>query len=282
MPTPPPPPVAVSQRLAEAAAAKQSLLCVGLDPLPERLPPDFPRDARGVREFCTAIVEAALPHAIAFKPNLAYFEALGAPGWQALEDVIAAIDGRAVVIADAKRGDIGHTAEQYASAIFGRLGCDAVTLSPYLGHDSLLPFLRYPGKLLYVLALTSNPGAAELQLRSAPEEPLYVHSIRMALSAREFLADAERDLAEIGFVAGATQAGHFQRIREEAPEAELLVPGIGAQGGSVADVLRYGKGRSRQALLLNSSRGILYAGSGADFREQAARAAEALRQQTWP
>lgn len=281
MPPPNAPPLAVSQRLAEAATAKQSLLCVGLDPLPERLPAGLPPDATGVRDFCTTIVDATLPHAIAYKPNLAFFEALGGAGWDALAAVVQHIGARAVVIADAKRGDIGHTATQYARAVFDQLGCDAVTLSPYMGQDSLTPFLQYPGKLLYILALTSNAGASDLQLRPAPDEPLFVHSIRMALAARASLADGDRGLAEAGFVVGATRPEHFRRVREEAPDAELLVPGIGAQGGSVADVLGAGKGQTRPALLLNSSRKILYAGNQADWQERAAQAAEALKNQTW-
>jgi orotidine-5'-phosphate decarboxylase len=260
-----------ADRLRAAQAASGSRLCVGLDPDPARLPAGLrartPADA--VAAFCRAVIEATAPYACAYKPNLAFFEALGAPGWRAFEDVVAAVPDDRLVIADAKRGDIGNTAAHYAEAFFDRLRCDAVTVSPYMGRDALEPFLKHRGRCAFALVLTSNPGAADLQELSVDGRPLYEHVARLAVDA------AGGRPGEVGFVVGATRPERMAALREAYPEVPFLVPGVGAQGG---DPRAVAEASGAGPLLVNSSRGILYASRGADFAGAAGRAAEALRE----
>lgn len=260
-----------SEKLRAAQSAAQSRLCVGLDPDPERLPTPLRGrpPAEAVAAFCRAIVEATAEVACAFKPNLAFFEALGADGWRAFEEVVAAIPSDRIVIADAKRGDIGSTAARYAEAFFGRLGCDAVTVSPYMGRDALAPFLAHPGHCAFSLVLTSNPSASDLQELKAGGVPLYHHAARLAVEA------ASGQPGEVGFVVGATRPERLAELRAAYPDVPFLVPGVGAQGGDAAAVVAAaGSG----PLLVNSSRGVLYASGGADFAEAARWAAEQLRE----
>lgn len=260
---------AFAARLAEAHNRFDSLLCVGLDPDPQRFPAGFSRDEAGIKAFNRAIVDATAEHACAFKPQIAYFAALGAEG--ALEDCMAYIRKRAphaLLILDAKRGDIGDTAKRYAQEAFERYGADAVTVNPYLGTDSLAPFLAYEDRATIVLCRTSNPGGAEFQ--ETPEaDPLYLRVARTA-------ATTWAEMGNVMLVAGATRPRELAAIRTVAPSLPLLVPGVGAQGGDPEAVLAAGLDAQGRGLLINSSRGILYASQGPDFAEAAAQAAAEL------
>ena len=270
-------PLPFSARLAAAVAAAGAPVCVGLDPDPERLPAPFASlagaaSAEAAAEFCTAIVEACAPVAAAFKPNLAFFEAYGADGWRALERVAQAVrqSGRLLVL-DGKRGDIGNTGRRYAASQFDRLGADAATVAPYMGADSLTPFLEHAGRCAFVLVATSNPGGADLQRLTVDGQPLYREAARLAVRATSGRP------GEAGFVVGATRPEVLAQLREAHPEVPFLVPGVGAQGGSPADVLNRNNGGP---LLVNASRSILYASAGDGFaqaaRDATARLAETL------
>lgn len=250
-------------RLIAAQTATGSLICVGLDPLPDRLPEplrNLPDKVEAVRLFCKEIIAATADVACAYKPNLAFFEALGARGWEIFEDLVDTIPDDRIIIADAKRGDIGSTADLYAEAFFGRLLCDGITVSPYMGSDALTPFLQYPGTCTFALVLTSNPGAEDLQLKQIDGEPLYKHTARMAVAA------AKDQPGEIGFVVGATRPALLGDLRTEFPDVPFLVPGVGTQGGSYEDVLKANK---NGPILINLGRSVLYASSGNDFAEKA-------------
>ena len=250
---------------------KKSFLCVGLDIDMARIPAHIHREAHPVFAFNKAIIDATADLAVAYKPNLAFYEALGTEGMSQLEmtvDYIRSKDPNLFIIADAKRGDIGNTAEQYAKAFFLHYDFDAITLSPYMGRDSIEPFLQFPGKWAIVLGLTSNPGSADFQLlRVENDQPLYEHVFMQAA--------AWGNTDNLMFVVGATQPGHFRSIRRIVPDHFLLVPGVGAQGGSVEMVVENGRS-SGGGLLINNSRGILYAGNGRDFAEKARQAALAM------
>jgi orotidine-5'-phosphate decarboxylase len=258
-----------------------SLLCVGLDPDAERLPGAWRGDSGKFFDFCAAIVEATADLACAFKPQIAYFAAAGAEAQ--LQGLIAFIHERAPgvpVILDAKRGDIGATAEQYAREAFERYKADALTLSPYMGHDSVAPYLAYPGKGLFLLCRTSNPGGADLQHQRLARGGLLFEEV-----ARQVAGPWAEGVApgRLGLVVGATYPEELARVRALAPRAPLLIPGIGAQGGDAratlaaaalpADVAASEAG----PLVINSSRAILYASSGADFAQAARQAALATR-----
>lgn len=250
---------------------KKSYLCVGLDIDMTRIPAHLHREINPVFAFNRAIIDATADLAIAYKPNLAFYEALGTDGMKQLEmtvDYIRSKDPNLFIIADAKRGDIGNTAEQYAKAFFLHYDFDAITLSPYMGRDSIEPFLQFPGKWAIILALTSNPGAADFQMLNVDDDqPLYEHVLMQSIS----WGTPDNTM----FVVGATRPEHFRSIRRIAPEHFLLVPGVGAQGGSVDMVVENGKS-ARGGLLINNSRGILYAGSGLDYAEKARAAAEKM------
>ena len=266
---PPPHPAPFADRLAAAVAEAGAPLCVGLDPDPDRLPPAFAAGgADGAAAFCAAVVEATAPRAAAFKPNLAFFEAYGPDGWDALSSVCAAVRraGRLLVL-DGKRGDIGNTGRRYASALYDGLGADAATVAPYMGADSVSPFLEHPGRCAFVLVATSNPGGADLQALDVGGEPLYRRVARLAVEAEPDGGGAA------GFVVGATRPALLAGLREAYPGVPFLVPGVGAQGGSAAEVLDANAGGP---LLVNSSRGILYASRGPDFAAAAAEAAADL------
>ncbi|TSA36878.1 MAG: orotidine-5'-phosphate decarboxylase [Porphyromonadaceae bacterium] len=250
---------------------KKSFLCVGLDIDLARIPAHLHREAHPVFSFNRAIIDATADLAVAYKPNLAFYEALGTDGINQLEmtvDYIRSKDPNLFIIADAKRGDIGHTAEKYAKAFFFHYDFDAITLSPYMGKDSIEPFLQFPGKWAIILALTSNPGASDFQLLNVnQDQPLYEHVLMQAITWGT--------TDNLMFVVGATRSEHFRNIRRIAPDHFLLVPGIGAQGGSMEMVIDNGKS-SKGGLLINNSRGILYAGSGLDFAEKARAAAHRM------
>ena len=243
-------------------------LCLGIDPHPDRLPGDLSRDVRGVETFARGIVEAAAEHAVAVKINVAFFEAFGADGWAALAAVRREVPPDLLCVLDAKRGDIGTTAERYAAGLLGHLEADAVTLSPYLGEDAIEPFLAYPGRLVYVLARTSNPSAPRVQELVADGEP--VHR-RVAVWVAERWGDGR-----VGLVVGATTPDELVRLRELVPGPGFLVPGVGAQGGDLAAAVRSCAGTLAPGLV-SISRGIAEASAGIDWKSAAASAAEAYR-----
>ena len=234
-------------RLDERARKTGSLLCVGLDPHPSDLP-EFTAEA--ARAFCLRLIQATADQVAAFKPNAAFFEALGPAGWQALRDVIAAVPEDVPVILDAKRGDIASTAEAYASSAFTLLGADAVTLNPYLGHDSLEPFLRDPLHAAFLLCKTSNPGAGDLQ------DLALANAAGTLYEAVARLAQAWNVRGNIGLVVGATQPGALRRVRLAAPDLWFLAPGIGAQGADLQAALASGLRADGLGMLLNVSRSI--------------------------
>jgi len=251
------------ERLSARSVAVGSVLCVGLDPDPTALPPGFPADIRGIERFAMLIVEATIPMAAAIKPNLAFFEAFGWQGIAALERVRATIPPDVPVVADAKRGDIGSTADRQAVALFDILAADAVTVSPYLGEAAIAPLLERPDRFAYVLCRTSNPGAEELQglvvapdgAIDAPADPLYARVARRVATWGPG--------GTVGLVVGATAPAELPAIRALAPGLAFLVPGVGAQGGEIEPVLHHGPATARPAggrpgggLLVNVSRGI--------------------------
>ncbi len=243
------------------------MLCVGLDPVLDQLPAGIKRDAGGVADFCRRIIDATLDLAVAYKPNLAFFECLGVPGMEAFAKTCAHVPPTHFLIADAKRGDIGNTAERYAQTFFMTYGCHAVTVAPYMGRDSIEPFL-IDGHWAVVLGLTSNSGSADFeQSLMASGRPLWEHVL---VTCAEFGTPDN-----MMFVTGATKPDDFSRIRELVPEHFLLVPGIGAQGGDLEGVLRHGR-IAGGGLLINSSRGILYASGGSDFEAAARHEARVL------
>lgn len=263
-------------KLLHAERLNQSMLCVGLDPEPSKFPGAWKDDANRILEFCQAIVDATRDLVIAYKPQIAYFAAHGAES--ALEQLIAHIRRVAPevpVILDAKRGDIGSTAEQYAREAFVRYGADAVTLSPFMGFDSIEPYLRYEDKGLILLCRTSNPGGSDLQAqRLASGDMLYEHIARMAQGPWN-------KTGQLSLVVGATFPGEIERVRELAPTVPLLIPGIGAQGGDAAATVRAGwrsqGGKTVAPIIVSSSRAVLYAGNGDDFAAKAREAAQATR-----
>ena len=261
-----------TDKLRAASAQHNSLLCVGLDPEPARFPGAWQGDASKIFDFCAAIVDATADIAQSFKPQIAYFAAHRAE--DQLEQLMAhmrRVAPQVPVILDAKRGDIGSTAEQYAKEAFERYQADCVTLSPFMGFDSVLPYLKYEGKGAYLLCRTSNPGGDDLQsqrLASVDGQPLlYEHIARLAQGPWNVNG-------QLGLVVGATYPTEIARVREIAPTLPLLIPGVGAQGGDAKATVQ--AGLTAQGLIsVNSSRAILYASSGADFAD-AARA-EAIR-----
>jgi orotidine-5'-phosphate decarboxylase len=254
-----------SERLRAAVRDAGAALCVGLDPDLGRLPSGLARSASGVVEFCLAITDATRDVAAAFKPNLAFFEALGPDGRAALAAVCAHVraSGRLLVL-DGKRGDIGNTGRLYAGALFDGLGGDAATVAPYMGRDSLAPFLGHEGRCAFVLVATSNAGADDVQALDVRGEPLYRHVARMAVAATAGTA------GEVGFVVGATRPDVLASLRAEHPTVPFLVPGVGAQGGSPAETMAANAGGP---VLVNVGRDVLYASSGPDYAAAAARAA---------
>lgn len=257
--------------LYDRIVERESFLCVGLDPDISRLPKGISQDIDGVKTFLLNIIEATLPYAVAFKPNFAFFEAFGSMGWDVLSEIIQAIPNSHLVIGDAKRGDIGNTAAQYAQAIFGTLGCDAVTVSPYMGMDTVAPFLAHDNKWTILLTLTSNPGSADFQrLKLENGETLWEDVLKAGVK----IAGPDR----IMFVVGATHPNDFRRVREIAPDHFLLVPGFGAQQGSLKEVAQYGFNH-QCGILANVSRAILYASSEPDFLTAASKVAQQYQQE---
>ena len=258
------------EKLLTASRKNKSLLCIGLDPDPELMPSQIK-----VFEFNKAIIEATSDLVCAYKLNLAFYEALGDEGLDALKGTIKYIPGNIPIIGDAKRGDIGNTAKAYAKAIFANLGFDATTVNPYLGFDSIEPFIDYSDKGVFILCRTSNAGAVDFQsLRCETElgyRPLFE---LVALKASQWNIHGN-----IGLVIGATYPEELRLIRQAHPDMPLLIPGIGAQGGDIALAVRYGVDAQEERAILNSSRQIIYASREGDFAQAARRVTSSLREQ---
>jgi orotidine-5'-phosphate decarboxylase len=243
---------------------------VGLDPDPQRIPEILKNDPDPILSFNRAIIEATRDLCVAYKPNTAFYESAGSKGWKTLEDTCALLPDTHFRIADAKRGDIGNTSKRYAEAFFGQMDFDAITVAPYMGIDSVSPFLEFEGKTVILLGLTSNKGSGDFQRLDAEGQPLFEQVIRKA----QDWSDANQMM----FVIGATHPQDFNHIRSLAPDHFFLVPGVGAQGGDLQAVAQHGM-NNRCGLLVNSSRGILYASDGSDFAEAARAEAEKLQLQ---
>lgn len=262
------------QELVENIRRKGSFLCVGLDSDIKKLPAHLLQCENPVLEFNKAIIDATAPYCVAYKPNLAFYEASGVDGWKTLEETVRYIRQNypdQFIIADAKRGDIGNTSDLYARSFFDHLDVDALTVAPYMGKDSVTPFLGRKGKWVILLALTSNAGSADFQmLRLDNGRRLFEQVIE---TSKQWAGDDE-----MMYVVGATQGRFFEDIRRVAPTNFLLVPGVGAQGGSLEEVAKYGMSKDC-GLLVNSSRGIIFASRDEDFAHAAAAEAARLAQQ---
>lgn len=259
------------QELIAQIKAKQSFLCVGLDTDPARIPAHLLHEEDPVFAFNKAIIDATKEYAVAYKPNIAFYECMGPKGWESLRKTIEYIPDNCFVIADAKRGDIGNTSSYYAKTFFEYLQCDAVTVAPYMGEDSVTPFQDYVGKWVILLALTSNKGALDFQfMTDINGEELYK---RVLKKSAKWGTDEN-----LMYVVGATRAEGIGEVRKLVPNHFFLVPGVGAQGGSLEDVAHYGWNKDC-GLLVNASRSILYASTGTDFAEKAALEAQELQQQ---
>jgi orotidine-5'-phosphate decarboxylase len=258
-----------TQQLLAIQKSRQSLLCVGLDTDPAKLPESLRGASEPVLEFNRRIIAATADVACAYKLNLAFYEAAGEKGWSLLRETLAAIPAGVITIGDAKRGDIGNTAEMYARALFGELGFGAATVNPYMGGDSVEPFLRDPERGAFVLALTSNPGGKDFQYLKTGRRPLYSQVVRKGVEWNR--------RRNCGLVVGATRPTELKSIRRLAPDLPILIPGIGAQGGDLEGAVRYGCDQRGYRAVINASRSIIYASSGEDFAEAARAAAIELR-----
>ena len=258
--------------LLEQIKSKKSFLCVGLDVDQDRMPIDLKDDPDSIFTFCKRIIEATAPYCVAYKPNIAFFEACGSDGWKSLEKVMDFLNKNypeIFTIADAKRADIGNTSVQYAKAFFKHFEFDSVTIAPYMGKDSVEPFLSYEKKHTILLALTSNEGASDFQLLNTEGKPLYEKVIEQSKKWK----NADR----LMYVVGATKAQALQKIRTLIPNSFLLIPGVGVQGGSLEEVAINGLNETC-GLLVNSSRGIIYASNKSDFDQAAAEVSRGLQQ----
>ncbi len=262
------------QELTNEIFKKKTFLCVGLDTDLKKIPQHLQTEEDPIFAFNKAIIDATAPYCVAYKPNLAFYEAFGVKGIVAFEKTIQYIQAKYphhFIIADAKRGDIGNTSAMYARTFFEEYNLDALTVAPYMGEDSVTPFLGYDGKWVILLALTSNKGSLDFQMT---EDKNGVRLFEKVLSKSQEWGNSENMM----YVVGATQGSMFQDIRRLAPDHFLLVPGVGAQGGSLQEVCKYGMTRDC-GLLVNSSRGIIYASAGTDFAEAAAQKAQELQTQ---
>ena len=262
------------KELIEQIKQKQSFLCVGLDTDLKKIPQHLLQEEDPIFAFNKAIIDATAPYCVSYKPNLAFYEAFGVKGLMAFEKTIKYLKQnypQHFIIADAKRGDIGNTSAMYARTFFEEYDVDSLTVAPYMGEDSVTPFLGYEGKWVILLALTSNKGSHDFQLTESPDgERLFEKVLRRS---QQWANDEQ-----MMYVVGATQGQMFEDIRRLAPTHFLLVPGVGAQGGSLQEVCKYGMTKDC-GLLVNSSRGIIYASQGEDFAEVAAEKAHELQQQ---
>jgi orotidine-5'-phosphate decarboxylase len=257
-------------KLNAAIKKNDSRVCIGLDPDPEKIPPCLKKNQLAILEFNKAIIEQTADIVCAYKPNMAFYEALGFSGIQALKNTIDMIPSDIPVILDAKRGDIGNTSARYAHEIFEIFGADATTLSPYMGFDSIEPFLKYQDRTSFVLCLTSNKGSVDFQKQKLKPDGKFLYEI-VAQKCSEWNTSGN-----IGLVIGATDSDELRRIREICPDMILLIPGVGAQGGSLEKSVKYGL-TPKGEIIINSSRDIIYASADADFAKKARQAAIKLR-----
>ncbi len=262
-----------TQQLIDQIKKKKSFLCVGLDVDLNKIPQHLLQTEDPIFEFNKAIIDATHHLCVAYKPNIAFFEAYGLKGWKALEKTINYLNKNhpeIFTIADAKRGDIGNTSTMYAKAFFEDLAFDSVTIAPYMGKDSVEPFLAFKNKHTILLALTSNQGAFDFQTKLVDGKELY----KQVLETSKTYANSEN----LMYVVGATKAEYLSEIRQIIPDSFLLVPGVGAQGGNLQEVCKYGMTKD-VGLLINSSRGIIYASNEKDFAQAAAQKAEVLQKE---
>ncbi len=262
-----------TQQLISEIKRKKSFLCIGLDVDINKIPSFLLNEEDPIFEFNKAIIDATHHLAVAYKPNTAFYEAYGLKGWKSLEKTIQYLNANypeIYTIADAKRGDIGNTSTMYAKAFFDDLAFDSVTVAPYMGKDSVEPFLAFEGKHTILLALTSNQGAFDFQTKTIDNKEVYKHVLETSKSWKYS--------QNLMYVVGATKASFLGEIREIIPESFLLVPGVGAQGGNLQDVCKYGMTKD-VGLLINSSRGIIYASNQEDFASAAAKKAKDLQTQ---
>jgi orotidine-5'-phosphate decarboxylase len=260
------------QELVRQIKEKRSFLCVGLDSDIKKLPAHLQNSEDAVFEFNKAIIDATAPYTVAYKPNLAFYEACGVKGWISFEKTVNYIKENypeIFIIADAKRGDIGNTSSLYARSFFEEMKVDSITVAPYMGEDSVTPFLGYDGKWVILLALTSNKGSHDFQLTESTEGEMLFQKV---LRKSQEWANNEQMM----YVVGATQGKAFEEIRKIVPNHFLLVPGVGAQGGSLSDVCKYGM-TDECCLLVNSSRAIIYADNSENFAAAAAKAAQEVQ-----
>ncbi len=256
------------QQLFDNIRKKNSFLCVGLDTDINRIPKHLLNFEDPIFEFNKKIIDATADLCVAYKPNIAFYESLGESGWASLRKTLEYIPDDCLSLADAKRGDIGNTARMYADAFFNKLNCDAVTVAPYMGIDSVQPFLEFENKWTVILGLTSNKGSQDFQFLKSSEKELYKHVI----SVSSQWGTKENTM----YVVGATHPEYFDNIRQIVPDHFLLVPGVGAQGGSLEKVAKHGLNQ-HCGLLVNSSRGIIYKSSGEDFSDASREAAKVLQ-----
>jgi len=258
------------EELIAQIKAKQSMLCVGLDTDMDKLPEGVERSMKGMVEFNRAIIQATHKYAVAYKINTAFYEQYGSEGWQCMEETLNLIPKDCFTIADAKRGDIGNTSSMYARAFFKRLNFDSITVAPYMGEDSLSPFFAFDGKWVICLGLTSNAGSKDFQILEADGQKIYQHVMHKV--------SQWGNPGNLMFVTGATKASDLKQLRASFPQHFFLVPGVGAQGGTVHDVCVAAMS-DFGGLLINASRSILYASSGADYIEKAEAEAQSLQMQ---
>jgi len=260
-----------SEKLKSAIQRTGGCLCVGLDVDLAKLPAGLSKDSQGALTFCQAVIESTKDIAAAYKPNLAFFESMGTEGLKVLEQIRASIPDNAILIMDAKRGDIGNTSQAYAKAFYENLKSDSVTLSPYMGKDSVEPFLDYPGTCSFVLCLTSNPSSSDFQLQTLQNgQKLYEWVAQTAIGWEK------GKKGEVGLVLGATQTQYLKDLRKLAPDTVFLVPGVGTQGGDLQGVLKEGRAGNGYGILVNVSRQVLYASSGSDYALASRREAQKL------
>ncbi|MBM2814869.1 MAG: orotidine 5''-phosphate decarboxylase, subfamily 2 [Ignavibacteria bacterium] len=271
------------QKLKEIQSQKQSIICVGLDTSESKLPHHLQSATDGILHFNREIIEATHDLACAYKINFAFYEQLGADGFNILKKTFEMLPKDAVSIADAKRGDIGNTSESYAFSVFEYFGADSITVNPYMGSDSVAPFLKFNDKMVFLLALTSNPGSADFQRLESGGKPVYQHVIEKSklwgsgvgnYKIPDPSPQSPVPSPQIGYVVGATHPEELREVRTIAPSSYFLIPGIGAQGGDIAATMKANDGKPA---IINVSRGIIYASNGKDFAEKARKQAEYYR-----
>jgi orotidine-5'-phosphate decarboxylase len=261
-----------ASELFQQIKTKKSYLCVGLDTDIEKIPQHLLSSPDPIFEFNKQIIDATYQHCVAYKPNIAFYEAMGAKGWESLQKTLEYIPDNIFTIADAKRGDIGNTSSLYAKAFFQHMNFDSITVAPYMGEDSVKPFLQFKGKWVILLAHTSNPGSSDFQLIESKVTGRKLYEEVLLKSQQWGSPD------QLMYVVGATQSEKIESIRKLVPDYFFLVPGIGAQGGDLELVSKYGMNK-QCGLLVNAARSIIYASNGKDFASQAGKESLALQQQ---